>query len=150
MLEMDDHYHDAHKDNIPVDCKICGTLLPDSWSLNEHIKWHNSEDKRTQGNNFTKMYCGCGCFYAKGQDFQNHRAHCIEKSVCVMDDCVYQSKGKEDTGTYDATALMPKGHLSSSSSFLKQLIAATLRTSGPHSKNKNKVVIHCSHHLYPS
>ena len=122
MFEMDKHYQDTHKDSIPVDCKICGTLLPDSWSLTKHIEWHNSMDKRTQGNDFTEMCYGCGCFYARGQDFQNYRAHCIEKPFCEMDD--YARRG--DTAAHNAAALTPKGHTSSSSSFLKQLIAATL------------------------
>ena len=46
MLEMDDHYHDTHKDHIPIDWKICGTLVPDTWNLMEHMKWHDRETRK--------------------------------------------------------------------------------------------------------
>ena len=59
-----------------------------------------------------------------------------------------QSKGMGDTSACDAAALTPEGH--PSSSFLKQLIAATLHTSGSYSQNKNNTVTHHSHHPYPS
>ena len=143
---MDKHYQDIHKNSIPVDCKICGTLLPDSWCLTKHIEWHNSADRRTEGNNFTELCYGCGGFYARGQDFQNHRADCIEKPFCETGD--YARRG--DTAVHNPAALTLERHWSSSSSFLKQLIATTLRTGGPYSKNKNNAVTHRSHHLYPS
>ena len=148
MLEMDDHYHNTHKDHIPINCKICGTLLLDAWNLKKHIKWHSSKDKRTHGKDFTEMCSKCGCFYSKGEDFQYHKAHCIEKSIYVKDDYAPQSKGMGDTSVCDAAALTPEGH--PSSSFLKQLIAATLRTGGSYSQNKNNAMTHHSHHPYPS
>ena len=118
MPELDDHYHNTHKEHILVGCKICGTLLPGTWNLQEHMKWHSSENKRTQGNDFTEMCSTCGCFYSKGEDFHYHKAHCIEKFTCgskehVKDDCAPQNTGMGNTSAGDAHALTPKDHPSS-------------------------------------
>ena len=86
MFMMDRHYQDIHGNSIPIDCKVCGTLLPDSGSLTKHLEWHNSAERRTEGNDFSKLCYGCGDFYARGQDFQNHRAICREKPFTEQGD----------------------------------------------------------------
>ena len=106
MFEMDKHYQDIYRNSIPVDCKICGTLLPDSWSLTKHIEWHNSADRRTEGNDFSKLCYGCGDFYARGQDFQNHRVVCIEKPF--PEQGVYACR--EYTATCNPAALTLEGY----------------------------------------
>ena len=124
-----------------MDCKICGTILPGSRSLAKHIEWHNSADKRTEGNAYTELCYGCGDFYARGQDFQEHSAVCLEKPFIETGG---YARG-EDTASYNPAAVTQEGHRSSSSGYIKQLIAATLRSGGPHSENENKTVSHHPH-----
>ena len=89
-------------------------------------------------NDFSELCHGCGGFLARGQDFQNHRAICVEKPFPEQGDHIR----REDAAAYNPAALMPEGHRSSSSRTLKQLIAATLRSGNPHPEYENKTLSH--------
>ena len=107
-----DHYCSKHHEHIPVNCTICGTLLPDTKSLKEHLKWHENRSRSTKSNDYVAICSTCGCFFAEGRKFNSHKAMCIEKIALdknkkdVKIDCTPPMVGVGSTSTADTTRLM--------------------------------------------
>ena len=38
IIDLDDYYCSKHHEHLSVNCTVCGTLLPDTKSLKEHLK----------------------------------------------------------------------------------------------------------------
>ena len=81
IIDLDEHYCNVHSDHMPVQCTICSTYLPDRQRLNKHLEWHKNEDRSTQNNNFVSICSTCGCFFANGDEFNNHKIICTENGI---------------------------------------------------------------------
>ena len=138
MFALDIHYQEMHGDLIAIDCKLCGTLLPNSAALKTHLEWHHSANRSSIAHEYAELCQKCGKFFPRGFKFQSHRAFCVIKQAPGQGNSAHRG---DATAYYPAAVtpepavLTPEGHRSSASCSLKQLIAATLHSGMEYTNN---------------
>ena len=77
MFSMDIHYQEMHGNLIAIDCKLWGTLLPNSAALKTHLEWHHSANRSSIAHEYAELCQKCGKFFPRGFEIQSHRAFCM-------------------------------------------------------------------------